>query len=170
MCGYDARFPKIREALYQGSATVRLSGFTPKQADTGTGTVAAPQNPFTLPPRVDMEARIAEFFDDTGLLYPYVHEPTFRDEYRAMKASGFTRTRRTWLALLNVIFAMSVSSRPSRSVSVQKRDSDAAVYYTRAVMLCGEDMYRQTSLEMGQYCPLPCPSRPWASWHAGTDE
>ncbi|KAJ9615415.1 hypothetical protein H2200_001490 [Cladophialophora chaetospira] len=145
MLGNDARFPKIREALCQGSASVKLSGLTPKQHN-----ITNSQDPFTLPPRVEMEVLIAEFFDDTGLLYPYIHEPTFKAEYRAMKASGFTRTRRTWFALLNVIFAMSVSSRPSRTMTVLKRDLDASIYYNRAVMLCGADMYQQTSLEMAQ--------------------
>ena len=93
---------------------------------------------------------IDHYFMNTGQLYPYIHESTFRNTFEKMKASGFAKVPRTWLALLNMVFAVSVKTTINPTRPAEQRACEAAVYYHRAMKLCGEDMYRGTSLEIGK--------------------
>lgn len=109
------------------------------------------EDPHSLPDNIKMDELIDDYFMNTGLLYPYIHESTFREYYEQMKATRFAQVRRTWLALLNIILATSVKSAFNPVKSPENRISEAFIYYQRAVKICGDDMYRGSSLEIGNF-------------------
>lgn len=49
------------------------------------------------------ESHISAFFKNTGILFPFVHEPTFMATYNMFKESNFSKVRRSWLGLLNMV-------------------------------------------------------------------
>jgi hypothetical protein len=56
---------------------------------------------FELPPVPEIERHISHFFSNTGLLFPFVHEPSFRETFNTFKTTG--KVRRSWLGLLNIV-------------------------------------------------------------------
>ncbi|KXJ90070.1 fungal-specific transcription factor domain-domain-containing protein [Microdochium bolleyi] len=116
------------------------------QAATSTGLAG-------LPPEDITERLLIEYFSNTGILFPYIHEPTFMDTYRQARQSGFAGVRRTWLALLNIVLAMATradATRPDTSFAA----ADAELFFKRARSLCGTHMLRGTTLETVQYLLL----------------
>lgn len=128
---------------------------------TATGSTAARQaskipnrnniNIYALPPETTTRSLIARYFGDTGLLFPYIDEQAVWDTYNEVKANGFTKVRRTWLGLLNIIMAMATSTTVENGLSAEKRAQDSDIYYHRATGLCEEQIMRGTSLEIGKY-------------------
>jgi len=110
-------------------------------------------SPTMLPQDDIMERLIQEYFSNTGMLFPYIHEATFMETYHAVKNSGFTGVRRTWLGLLNIILAMAARADASRSDTAQA-SADAELFFRRARELCGTQMLRGTTLETVQYLLL----------------
>lgn len=104
-------------------------------------------------PREDLiEKLLHEYFSNTGLLFPYIHEASFMETYRQVKSSGFSGVRRTWLALLNVMLAMATRADPSRG-DTHRAFADSDVFYQRSQELCKTQMLRGTTLETGPYIP-----------------
>jgi hypothetical protein len=46
---------------------------------------------YHLPSELETRALMSSFFSNTGLLFPYIHEPTFLKTYEHMKAENFAR-------------------------------------------------------------------------------
>lgn len=92
---------------------------------------------------------IKQYFSDTGLLFPYLHEETFLDTYAEMKRTNFTKVRRTSLGLLNMVMALATSTTVGNDMSAEQRAEVSNVYYQRAVSLCDKQILRGTSLEIG---------------------
>ncbi|KAF4466111.1 c6 zinc finger domain containing [Fusarium albosuccineum] len=60
-----------------------------------------------IPPDHETEALIERYFSTTGVLFPYIHKPSFMETYYRSREHGFrVEVRRTWLGLLNMILAM----------------------------------------------------------------
>ena len=108
-------------------------------------------NIYALPNETITRNLIARYFGDTGLLFPYIHEQTFLNTYNEIKANGFTKIRRAWLGLLNMIMAMATSTTIVNGLSAEKRARESDVYYQRAMGLCKEQIMRGTSLEIGKF-------------------
>ncbi|RYP14197.1 hypothetical protein DL765_006558 [Monosporascus sp. GIB2] len=107
-----------------------------------------------LPPDHLTERLLREYFTNTGLLFPYIHEQSFIETYKQLKQNGFrSNVRRTWLALLNMMLAMATCATASRAdPGCAFADSD--VFYKRASELCKTQMLRGTTLETVQYLLL----------------
>ena len=108
-------------------------------------------NIYALPNETITRNLIARYFGDTGLLFPYIHEQTFLNTYNEIKTNGFTKIRRAWLGLLNMIMAMATSTTIVNGLSAEKRARESDVYYQRAMGLCKEQIMRGTSLEIGKF-------------------
>ncbi|KAK7699453.1 hypothetical protein SLS64_011591 [Diaporthe eres] len=104
----------------------------------------------SLPPDDEMDALVDRFFRDTGALFPFVHPYTFMETYRHTKSTGFRRSRRSWLCLLNSILAMSIFTSGSWSSTATERGAKAEVFFTRAKALCLDQMLSGSSLETVQ--------------------
>lgn len=105
---------------------------------------------YGLPSELETRALMRSYFSNTGLLFPFIHEPTFLETYEHMKADNFTQVRRTWLGLLNMILAMASSTSAYSDKSTVDNRLDSDVFYQRAYGLCKRQMLRGTSLETGQ--------------------
>lgn len=60
-------------------------------------------NIFLLPPRARVLHYVTLYFQNTNILFPYLHQPSFLETYEEALREGFTKVRRTWLALLNLV-------------------------------------------------------------------
>lgn len=107
-------------------------------------------NIYALPPESKARELMSQYFSNTGLLFPYIHAGTFLDTYEEMKRNNFTKVRRTWLGLLNIVLALSTSTAVQEDMSAEKRARESDVYYQRALGLCDKLIMRGTSLEIGQ--------------------
>jgi hypothetical protein len=105
-------------------------------------------NFFALPPESDTLELVQRYFSNTGLLFPYMHEGTFLETYEAMKKTNFTKVRKTWLALLNMVLAFAISTTVSSDMSAEQRAEMSDVYYQRAAGLCDKQIWRGTSIEL----------------------
>lgn len=92
---------------------------------------------------------MAQYFSNTGLLFPYIHAGTFVKTYEEMKNNNFTNVRRSWLGLLNIVMALATSATIEENLSAEKRAQESNVYYQRALGLCDKHIMRGTSLEIG---------------------
>lgn len=111
-------------------------------------------SPSTLPAAEEMDILLDTYFTVHGTLFPFLHEPTFRETYNEFRSSGFTKVRRTWLGLLNMIFAMASNVDLDGQVSWKERLRRSSVFFTRAVSLCDEIAVRTVSLDIVHYLLL----------------
>lgn len=107
-------------------------------------------NIYALPPEDRTWSMIREYFQKTGQLLPFIHEESFCDTYVQMKRTHFTMARRTWLGLLNIIFAMATTLSVEGKESAEERIEESKVYYQRANALCDKESKRNISLELGE--------------------
>lgn len=57
---------------------------------------------------------------------------------------------RTWLGLLNAIFAIAITTNVGSDLSVSQRLEKSETFYQRAVGLCEKHILRGTSIEIGK--------------------
>lgn len=108
-----------------------------------------------LPPDEVMKRLISAYFANTGLLFPFIHQQEFLDTYVRFQASGFrTDVRRTWLGLLNMILAMATCTSCWEDSGSETHFEESDIFYRRAQELCQTQMFRGTTLEIGQYSPF----------------
>ncbi|CAK46090.1 hypothetical protein M747DRAFT_286646 [Aspergillus niger ATCC 13496] len=113
-----------------------------------------PSSPTTLVSETEMDSLLDIYFNDYGSLFPFLHEPTFRDTYNEYKASGFVKARRGWLGVLTMTFAMATHINQNGKVSAKHRFRRSHVLFQRAVSLCSELSVRTVSLDIVQYLLL----------------
>ncbi|KXJ85339.1 fungal-specific transcription factor domain-domain-containing protein, partial [Microdochium bolleyi] len=114
-------------------------------------------SPYVLPSEAVTRELMTHYFTNTGLLYPYIHEQSFVREYDELVANGFKKARRTWLALLHMVLAMSSSTLVvDTKEERQQRNLESSLFYGRAVKLCDLQTVQGTSLETVQYILLVC--------------
>ena len=92
---------------------------------------------------------MALYFTNTGYLFPYVHESSFRESYQEIKDKQKPRVRRTWLSLLNIILAMAITTKFDSGNASIGRIEESEDFYQRAVGLCEKQAMRGTNLEIG---------------------
>ncbi|KUL87719.1 hypothetical protein ZTR_05827 [Talaromyces verruculosus] len=119
--------------------------------DAHQGT-ASTSSIFYLPPDQETSALIDQYFANTGLLFPYLHEETFRETYAQLKHDN-AATRRTWLGVLNMVLAMAThTSVLQMGQAERQRQSEA--FYRRANGLCAEHVMNGASVEIVQFLLL----------------
>jgi hypothetical protein len=106
-------------------------------------------NIYALPQESQTRELLNHYFSTTGLLFPYLHEQTFWETYEDMRRNEFTKVRRTWLGLLNIVLALATSTRVKCDTNAERRIQESDVYYQRALGLCEKQMLRASSLEAG---------------------
>ena len=106
-------------------------------------------NIYSLPTAMEAEEKMNRFFSNSGLLFPYVHEETFRKTYTEMRQNSFIKIRRSWLGLFNMVLA--IATTVSGDWSTERRLEISDVYYQRAVGLCDKQIRQGTvNLENGE--------------------
>ncbi|KAI3585563.1 fungal-specific transcription factor domain-containing protein [Fusarium oxysporum f. sp. albedinis] len=148
-CNQTSLTPASEYSAYEGGLVSNLSAFP----TTSSESQKAGAN--LLPPDEVMQRLIRAYFDNTGLLFPYIHEQEFLDTYERFRASGFRgNVRRTWLGLLNMILAMATCTSCWEDSGSETTFEESDVYYRRAQELCHTQMFRGTTLETVQYLLL----------------
>ncbi|KFZ23187.1 hypothetical protein V502_02339 [Pseudogymnoascus sp. VKM F-4520 (FW-2644)] len=108
-------------------------------------------NIYALPSEPRAWSLIRKYFLKTGQLLPFIHEQSFCETYFQMKRDNCTMARRTWLGLLNIVFAMAATLSIDGDMSSEKRIEESDVYYQRANSLCDKESRRNISVELVQY-------------------
>jgi hypothetical protein len=90
------------------------------------------------------------YFQNTNVLYPYLHQPTFIEAYEKALEGGFAKVRRTWLALLNLVMAMGSRASTEKDVSTEEKYRAAELFYQRGYALCNGYLLRFASLDSVQ--------------------
>ncbi|KAI1324929.1 fungal-specific transcription factor domain-containing protein [Xylariaceae sp. FL0255] len=119
------------------------SGPNAHDKDTGSGGV----NIYVLPAEDHMASMIKDYFAKTGHLLPFIHEESFFQSYHNMKSTNFTTVRRTWLGLLNIIFAMATTLANTPHLPSERRIEESDVFYQRANGLCDKELRKNISIE-----------------------
>lgn len=137
------------EAQLDSDATAHPTSPIPGTSDYSTERVVRPErvNMFVLPPEARCRHFINLYFQNTNILFPYLHQPTFLDQYEVALKTGFSKVRRTWLALLNIVMAMGSRTNTERDVSPEEKYRTAEIFYHRATALCNEHLLRLASLD-----------------------
>lgn len=125
---------------------------TPRNATMGS----EPQesDSYLLPPEGETTPLLKKYFADTGMLFPYLHPPTFMQTYKEIRQER-RPVRRTWLALLSMILAITVSTDTEHAIDAKQRQKRSHVFYSRAMQLVGGLTSTHASLETGKDFGLP---------------
>ncbi|KAF1930571.1 uncharacterized protein M421DRAFT_58581 [Didymella exigua CBS 183.55] len=117
------------------------------------GEASIKAEPFLLPPTGEMTSLIGLYFTTTGLLYPFIDRRKFLESYRQMIDLGISSVRRSWLGLLNMIFAIATSASWGHdpTVTADARTSRSDSFYRCAVTLSDRQIRYVTSLEVGKH-------------------
>ncbi|KXJ88815.1 hypothetical protein Micbo1qcDRAFT_197147 [Microdochium bolleyi] len=110
-----------------------------------------PQEPVAvtaLPSVPEINSLLDKYFATGGAVFPIIHEPSFRATFRECRRNGFTRARRTWLGLLNIMLAIATNFDIDSVPSAARRQEKSTVFYRRAQALCGDLSRRVISLEV----------------------
>ncbi|OAL32981.1 hypothetical protein AYO22_00066 [Fonsecaea multimorphosa] len=104
----------------------------------------------SLPPEERALHLIRLFFSDTGMLFPYIHEQDILRTYSAARRNRFTAVSRSWLCLINAIFAFAtyISAKPDQSA--EKNAAESEIFIERAQALSAEIEMKSASLETVQ--------------------
>ena len=121
-------------------------------------------NIYALPTNSVSRELLGRYFSNTGLLFPYIHERSFMAMFDQASANNFKGVRRSWLALLNIIFAHAVVhpsdfSETSRSDgSAFRRTTESEIYFRRASGLCNQQIANGTgtNIEAGKLSKKLC--------------
>ncbi|KAK4944001.1 hypothetical protein LTR10_016522 [Elasticomyces elasticus] len=107
----------------------------------------------SLPPEDRALHLIRLFFSDTGMLFPYIHEEGVLRTYATARRNRFAGVSRSWLCLLNVIFAFAtyISARPDQPA--EKTAAESGIFIERAQALAAEIELKSASLETGKPDP-----------------
>ncbi|RGP72628.1 hypothetical protein FLONG3_6636 [Fusarium longipes] len=145
--------PVSEYSTYEGGLLSSSNVFPPVSRCTSNKSHKPDAN--ILPPDEAMQRLVRAYFNNTGLLYPYIHEQEFLDTYQRFRASGFRGdVRRTWLGLLNMILAMATCTSCWEGSGSETHFEESDIYYRRARGLCQTQMFRGTTLETVQYLLL----------------
>ena len=128
---------------------------------------ATPQdkvNIYALPTNSVSRELLRRYFSNTGLLFPYIHERSFMATFDQASEENFKGVRRSWLALLNIMFAHAVVHpsdlrETSRSdESAVRRTTESEIYFRRASGLCNQQIAngKGTSIEVGELTKIVC--------------
>ena len=111
-------------------------------------------DPYILPPRHRVMRLFDLYFSNTHTLYPYLHRPSIQQAYNETAATGFKRVRPSWLALLNLVFALAVQT--SNDTNSTSERAEAALFFQRAKRVFSQNILSTNSLESMQVMLLMC--------------
>ena len=103
----------------------------------------------SLPSESEVVRLVKRFFSDTAMLFPYIHEESFWEVYKAAKESNFKRIRHSWLGLLYMILAMAAGTAPE-TITPGSSDADPDSYFACAEALCFSQMMVNANLEISE--------------------
>ena len=139
------------ESTQQGSiVTFTRPSSPPNKTSTQFASSDASRDIRALPAEQRVIQLLHLFFSDTGMLFPYVHHEEIVNTYFNLKRAQFVGVRRSWLCLLNVIFAFSTSGSLRQNQPADDDTIESEVFFHRACRLTEGFDRRRPTLEMIQ--------------------
>ncbi|KAK1546602.1 fungal specific transcription factor domain-containing protein [Colletotrichum paranaense] len=117
-----------------------------------------PSEALRLPPEEEVINLVRQFFRDTGLLFPYIHEESFWKAYAQYRETGMQNAKTAWLALLHMVLAMATSTMNATGVGLSDRQAISEVHYRRAKALSMTEMMTGANVEAGTAAVPSLPS------------
>ncbi|KAH9868545.1 hypothetical protein J1614_007617, partial [Plenodomus biglobosus] len=116
------------------------------------GAIKVGTEPFVLPPEGTMTLLIELYFGTIGVLFPYIDRNGFMKTYRQLVTAGILSVRRSWLGLLNMVFAITTSTNSDFDITItaEARAIKSHVFFQRAMVLSDRQIRHGTSLEVVQ--------------------
>ena len=111
---------------------------------TGPGEKHQP-NALALPTEPHTSRLIELFFNETGLLFPFIQKDYVISTYNHARSRGMTGIRKTFLCLVHSILAMA-----AHIDGDAKTNAEAETYYQRAHTIAFQTDFRQTNVEIVQ--------------------
>jgi hypothetical protein len=105
-----------------------------------------------IPPDPEAIDTIHEYFGTLGLFLPVVHEDSFIAAYEHGRRNRFRSVRRSWLALLYMVFAHVHLTRTATSPSNEATET-AGKFFQKALALAVPEAILGTSLEISMKTP-----------------
>lgn len=112
------------------------------------------QDLFAFPSEADTQRLFSHYFENTGLLFPYVHEASMYETYAQSRANGFRGIKLSWLALFNMVLAQGNSTRTDDVNIATERIGASDVFYHRALGLSRLQDMHGANVETVQYLLL----------------
>lgn len=106
-----------------------------------------------LPPRHEANELVDAYFERVHLMYPFMHEPSFRHQYECLWDSRRTCSL-AWLALANMVFAYGCEF--SQLKGHAERSELASTYVERAKGVLLHQVFKDVNLELAQGLLLLC--------------
>ena len=116
-------------------------------------------NQSALPPERELLEVVRVYFQNTGMLFPFIDERAVLQGYEIAKQRKFKGIRRSWLGLLNMILAFGTIITPKLEEPAQQRALAADAFYYRAQALSKQAAFRIANLETGTRDKSPPISR-----------
>ncbi|KZL63353.1 fungal specific transcription factor domain-containing protein [Colletotrichum incanum] len=109
-----------------------------------------PSEAIRLPPEDEVTRLVRQFFGDTGILFPYIHEESFWKTFAHFRSIGMRNARHSWLALLNMILALATSTTSASDLGLGDRQAISEIHYRRAKSLSMTEMMTGANVEAVQ--------------------
>jgi hypothetical protein len=104
---------------------------------------------FALPGENEVIWLIHRYFATVGLVLPFIHKETFLNKYLQARKDNFVNVERSWLCLLNTIFATVKNSSQATLFHLGPVE-EAEMYCQRAVGLIDQKMTFGANIEVGK--------------------
>ena len=113
--------------------------------------IDADQNEAIQPTILPTSARVIHLMDDyfqtVNSLYPFLNEQDLRDSYQTASDRKFQGVRRSWLALMNMIFATTLQGSYDSENSTADRLRESQIYFKRARALMANRLLSLCTME-----------------------
>ena len=101
-----------------------------------------------LPSPEEADRLLRLYFTTVNLMIPCIHEGSFRETYSRMQSHGLGSVSRSWLGIVNVIFAIATNVMSPRSPTCE-RAAKSNIYFEQALRLVRPSIFGRISLEIG---------------------
>ena len=114
---------------------------------------ANPENPvkeYALPSKMRMKDFLNDYFGNPHKLNPYIDEELVRQEFGILETGNFQGVRKTYLALINMLFAMALQTSAQNEVPQTQRLQLSNTFFQRALKLRSLDFLTSHTTESVQ--------------------
>ncbi|KAK3332833.1 hypothetical protein B0T19DRAFT_457818 [Cercophora scortea] len=108
-----------------------------------------PVEPFALPPTLEAEQLLKQYFATVNLMIPCIHEDSFRSTWAKARSEGSRTMSRPWLGVFNMTLALA-SNVMTPTSPPRERAMQSNMYFERAMELARAEMLGRPSVELVQ--------------------
>ena len=114
---------------------------------------------FALPSEGQINKMLRWYFSTANLFVPCLNEEVFLETYKQGRRHSPRKFSKTWLATLNLIFAIAITTSSHGTSPSEDQANIAETYYQRALALCMPLIIKGTSHEIGRTLKISVSSR-----------